>query len=527
MTQISFPILGTKIPDLYGRSTTLEALSTALKKSAPNQNQIVGPRFSGKTVLLKALEKKIKDENHSNLSIVYWDMGHQTPTSNDELLEQLAKKIGEAIQDTHHEYADYLLDADDHFYTTLKEVISELAREDHKVALLLDGFEKPLASTNLSRHLWDQLRELASNQNLRIITANRRTIREEIRSEESLASDFWNIFNDPIRIDRLNESDVSEITSALDSYSFNTGAIKQIENWTSNYPPLFFSLLNQLQTKPNGTISTDDVNEAAKIISERASEILADMWRDLSESSKNLIRYLMDNETVSTSGHKEEANTASYFGFVQINKNHAKLSCNFLREYLSGLVNESGSLVHLFKDNQSYKNNIRAVLEYRASQIPSIDHTLSRLINRAIEDIPDDPTLCLTTIRSIIDQSLDLIWDKEFNQSKEIPEDILENWRKRDRHAVPDSWGSKVPSGRGDQIKLLRLITGSHEKIVSTAKFVTKNTYTLCNALHCIGNFGQHRDNTTPTLGLAISAVTMCIELADCLAEELRGNQAD
>jgi len=64
------------------------------------------------------------------------------------------------------------------------------------------------------------------------------------------------------------------------------------------------------------------------------------------------------------------------------------------------------------------------------------------------------------------------------------------------------------------------LLTGT-DKSDARAKFVTKNTYVLANAAQTFGDFGQHLDGATVEVGVAFTALTVCIELAAMLEREL------
>lgn len=135
-----------------------------------------------------------------------------------------------------------------------------------------------------------------------------------------------------------------------------------------------------------------------------------------------------------------------------------------------------------------------------------------------IEDIPDDPEMCLSNIRGIIDKALDLIWSAELPGQK-IPSDWFDVW-KRAGERGPTDWDEQFPRRRGHQIRLLQLLTGT-DKSDSRARFVTKNTYVLANAAQAFGDFGQHLDGARVEVGVAFTALTVCIELAASLEREL------
>jgi hypothetical protein len=65
-------------------------------------------------------------------------------------------------------------------------------------------------------------------------------------------------------------------------------------------------------------------------------------------------------------------------------------------------------------------------------------------------------------------------------------------------------------------------MTGT-DRSVRCAKFVTKGTYVLMNAVHEFGNFGQHPEGARIDAGAAYAALHLCIELAASLHRDLQG----
>src|SRR4051812_3927343 len=102
-----FQICGATIPPMVGRSAVMQRLWTSLTKPTPDHLQIVGPRFSGKSVLLRALADQMAS-NGSYQAVVLWDLGHQTPDTNDEFILSLRTHVAEALSTTQPQYAEYL-----------------------------------------------------------------------------------------------------------------------------------------------------------------------------------------------------------------------------------------------------------------------------------------------------------------------------------------------------------------------------------------------------------------------------------
>jgi hypothetical protein len=203
-----FPILGPDVPPMLGRAKVRQRLWNDLTKASPSHLSVVGPRYSGKSVLLKALAARMRQNDSLYGAVVLWDLGHQTPDSDTAFLTLLCQRLGQGIKTINADYGEHLLAVDSNVYSDLREVIQALKDDGTKVLMLWDGFDKPLGAGKLTRNLWDQLRELASIPSLRLVTATRRTLHELIRSEESVTSDFWNIFDMiPVRVEPFDDAD--------------------------------------------------------------------------------------------------------------------------------------------------------------------------------------------------------------------------------------------------------------------------------------------------------------------------------
>jgi hypothetical protein len=72
-------------------------------------------------------------------------------------------------------------------------------------------------------------------------------------------------------------------------------------------------------------------------------------------------------------------------------------------------------------------------------------------------------------------------------------------------------------------MKFLKLITGTQYSSPK-ANYISKQTYTLANAIHTFGNFGQHPQGEKIDVGFAVAAVNICLELAACLERELKAS---
>jgi len=523
MADTLFPVLGATVAPMLGRAAIMGRLWSDLTKATPSHLSVVGPRYAGKTVLLNGLAARMRQEDSPYTAVSLWDLGHQTPDSNSAFLKSLCRKLGEGLKDVGNEYGEHLLGVEDGEYDELREVLEALHSDGCKVLMLWDGFDKPLATGRLSRNLWDQLRELASYPSLRLVTATRRPLAELIRSEESVTSDFWNIFDmTPVRVGLFDANDRAQILDKVPGVSFGNGAKSELENWSAGYPPLYLALLNQIfKSEPTGDIDNLKVNAAAEAVMEEVNGIVQYLWSDCQETAKDLYRHLAEQgESPLSNAGRIEREQLQEKGFIKVSANKMVHGCRFLESFIKGQGHDSGSMVRLFSSNDAYKTNIRGVLELRLHQMTSLDASLRRYLQRSIEDIPEYPKECLSSMRGIIDRSLDLIWDAELGAEKEIPSAWFSEWKYNGEKGPESHWNNKFPTKRGHQIRLLQLMTGT-QKSAPKSKKISKNTWALASAAQGFGDFGQHTEGLEVPLGVAVAAVNVCLELAACIDSEL------
>lgn len=525
MADVLFPVLGSTPAPILGRTAIMKRLWNNLTKQTPSHLSIVGPRYAGKTVLMHGLADRMRKEDSPYSAVIIWDLGHQTPDSNTDFLKALCRKLGEGLKANGNEYGDHLLTtvkSDEDEYDELCEVLDALQTDASKVLMLWDGFDKPLSTGKLTRNLWDQLRELASYPSLRLVTATRRPLAELIRSDDSKTSDFWGLFDlSPVRVGPFDGEDYADILEKLSGMTFSNGAKKELENWSAGYPPLYLELLNQIKASgAAGKIENQVVHEAAKTAQHRVGSVMNYLWNDCPETAKDIYRHLIEHGESPTSGlgHEERAHLEEK-GFIKVSGNKMMPGCWFLENFIQSRGDDSGSMVRLFRSWDDYRVNIRGLLELRLNQLTSLDASLCRYLRRSIEDIPDHPEVCLSSMRGIVDRALDLIWDAELGPERNIPAGWFTDW-KYNREGGLDKWNDQFPVKRGHQIRLLQLMTGTQNS-APKAKRISKNTWALASSAHGFGDFGQHIDGIEIPLGVAVSAVNVCLELAACLEKEL------
>ena len=531
-----FPLFQPDAP-MLGREELFANLCSELTKPTPAHLSLVGGRYHGKSVILHALVKAM-EQTGTYHRVIYWDLGHNTPQTDTEFLTNLSTRIAKAISDSHPDLAEYLREEDSAF-DDLHEVMLNLASQNLRILLIWDGFDRPLRQGRLTRNLWDNLLELCRTESFRVVTASRRKLQELIRDEQSVTSELWQVFRVE-KIGCLTPTDIEHFGNNLPDHTFQPGALKEVMNWTGGLPILTTWLFGKIdQQVPPGTITNLQINESAAT-DEECIGIMDTIWNDCPAPAADLYRHLAESgpQKIADVPRSERASLQD-LGLARDEKSMLHHTCRLMQEHVGASDPEFGALARMFTDWDSYQQNIRGILERRISQIPRFDDRLFRMVEQGIENIPDYADDCLNNLTNIEERGFDLIWNHEADAEKCFPSKVISYWsevtlkvQKDRRHRImaemlqADENGEAsawtVPSDRTTQLTLLQFLTGSHQTYSKpVAAKVSKDTYTLLNAIHSFRNRSQHASGQAIHLGVAVSAIMLCVELLACLEREI------
>lgn len=344
-----------------------------------------------------------------------------------------------------------------------------------------------------------------------------------------MTSDFWGIFDGATRVGVFQEKDIDEIITVRAGLKLSAGARTELMNWTSGFPPLFLGLLNQIMdSHDQSEVHNETVNQAALKVCDKHSAILSRLWDDCTASAQDLFVYLNKSSQMSASeAGKTESRELVEKGFAREAGSKLFPGCRMLLEYIRQEQADVGSMARLFGSWESYRKNIRDLLQRRLSHIRRFDDRLFHLVEMAIKDIPEYPDYCLNNLTGIRDRALQLIWESEFGASSKVPVEVVRYWtiNPRSEHGMvksmmhTDCWD--VPADPLDQVRLLSLLTGSFRNFESKARGVSKDSYVLIDAIHTFRNRAQHPEGQTIKEGVAVAALMACIELLACLEREI------
>ena len=301
MSDHSFQICGPAPPPMLGRAALMSSLRRKLTKETPDHVQVIGPRFAGKSVLLQALVREFRAPESCYFAAHLWDLAHRSPQDDDEFMRGLREQLSMALRPADPELADYLKSPSEHPCMQTMEVLDELANGNRRVLLILDGFDKPLSNRELTRNLWDQLREMASRPSLCLVTATRKGMQDLLQNADAKTSDFWSVFNpSPVYVHCFDAKDMEAVLAPLATVSLSQGARAKLMRWTGGFPPLLLMFLNEMiNIGFRKTFEASTIDQLARSKLPPITDILNAVWNDCSEQSKSLYRRIRQRGEVS------------------------------------------------------------------------------------------------------------------------------------------------------------------------------------------------------------------------------------
>ncbi len=327
-----------------------------------------------------------------------------------------------------------------------------------------------------------------------------------------------------MRVGCFDEDDLTTILATMPTQPLAAGAKTELLNASNGYPVLTLGILNALCEAGPAT-SAEAMRAACDNALPALRDILGDLWRDCPPSCQDLLRRVLEDESVSRAGiAATDAEMLIERGFVHPAANKLQRPSRLLARFLDEQPHEGNALVRLFGTADAYQKNLKAVMERRIGQISGIDPTLRRYLERGAEDLPEHPKIFLSSVQGILEQALTQIWKAEcWNDEAgkpKVPTDWFLTWeRNQEKEKKIDDWKSRFPEG-GARLRLLDLMTGT-QNTDRLARFVTKNTYVLANAVQGFRDYGVHPKAAEIDVGTAYAALHVCIELAAALSREL------
>lgn len=508
-----YQVLGTTIPPMLGRGRLFDVLLRQLTKASPDHVSVVGPCHYGKSVVLQHLATHFLPGQGDYVTGSYWDLRHNTPNSDSTFLKGFASVLAGALKARDHELADFVNVDGVTVRDDVALILNELAKSKKRILLVMDGFDHVLDNTSISRNTWDTLRSFAQVTSLRLVTGSRLKLRELCKTEESVTSDFWEVFNpNPLRVGRFEDHDWDGFLEPFKArqIQFDSSAQKEIVNWTGGIPVLAAALMHLAfeSAQDGSTLAKLDIDGFAATIAEERRDLIADLWDDCSREIREDLADLQNRrELPLLEVNDDRRREMDLRGFAKVVGNTLKTAStlvgNFAQQQSSGLE----SLRRLFGDSDRFSKNARSMVELRLSQVRAIDTILFNTVSEAIRQI-SNPPVCIGLARIIANRAFELIWKKELPDGE-----ISLSWAGDLRDFARDR---RIPAG-GRACRLLQLATGTDD-LPRLTEHVTKRTYALLNFIQSVGDHGQHSKDGEITWSYATAFCLAAVELCESLA---------
>ncbi|MBK6689477.1 MAG: ATP-binding protein [Deltaproteobacteria bacterium] len=530
-----YQVMGTTVPKMLGRRRLIEQIERHVLKPSPDHVQIVGPTLFGKSVLLAALAARHEPGNAHYLTATYADLRHAPPADDSAFRRRFAEVVKAALARVLPEVADYIDLKDSGLHELLDLSFQELEQKKARLLVVLDGFDHVLAGSGITRTLWDQLRSLAQKSSLRLVTGSRQPLRELCKTEESRTSDLWEIFYDtPIVVGPFVQDDWDDVLAPLTTagVSVDSSARKELMNWSGGVPVLTAALLERLaSTVHDGqTLSKSDVDRVAAEMLERPPAHLQQLWEDCNVELRGDLAAIGESDGIPLSDLPAPRQRAiDGRGYGAPSGNRMRSACRLMARYAPEQGPAVADLKRLFGTATDYLANVEGFLELRVGHLASqaADPQLLTYLRHSIRDVAGSPEMSLVAIRSLVQRALQLIWAKELGASRTLPDDWITEWQHGGAKARWLDGSKRVPSGDGEQMYALDLLTGKKlgfNFIDRKGKALTKSTFLLLDSLQSIGDFGQHLKDypeCPPTTSFAVAVIGNAIEFVSGLTKDL------
>lgn len=537
-----YQVMGISLPKMLGRRRLVETLKSHLFKPSPDHVQLVGPTLFGKSVFLNGLVEHLDQDRSHFLAKAYTDLRHSRPADDDKFRQILADVVKRALSAAKPDLAEYIESNDPRVYEVLDWSLQELEREGCRLLIVLDGFDHVLAATGITRNLWDQLRSLAQKSSLRLVTGSRLPLRELCKTEASRISDFWEIFYDtPVRIGPFDTDDWNDLITpfADEGITIDSSALKELKNWSGGVPVIAAAILERVAggTREGQVLTKADVDAVGMELLAHPPGPLQHLWEDCSFELRGDIAALADKEAEGImlselSSHRQRALDERGYGVISGNRMYS--ACRLMTRYAAQQGPAVADLKRLFGVGSDFDSNVRGLLELRITHLPTanVDAELMNYVRSAVRDLEPSPEMALKWIRSIANKALAIIWNVELGADQKLPDAWIREWQAAGERLQWLDDNRRLPRKQGAQCNVLRLATGA-DNIRPLARFATKPTALLIDALQSVGDFSQHREDfpeSVVNIGFAAAIVMMAIELVDNLSRDLSrasGGEAD
>jgi hypothetical protein len=454
------------------------------------------------------------------LTAAYWDFRHGAPDTDQSFFRRLAQVIRASLEPTRTDLAKEIIPDDVGVLDQLDYIVYCLQSEERRVLVIFDGFDELLIGEGITKNLLDKLLTWAQTQAFIFVTGSRRPLRELCRSSDLRSSVLWETFNpNPIRLYSLEEADWQAMTAPLAKRGVTVDGpcCKELANWTGGVPILAAAMLLTIHREfADGHVLTrEDIERVAAEVADEFREVLAELWDECPTELQAIVSELLSGEKAASLFQAAAARELVNRGLVRSSSDRLRIGCRLVSDYARPMASEVSDLNRLFGEEPRYQRNFRRILELRLAQVSGCNNELMFLVSRAILNL-DKPEAALLWARDIADQALVLVWDAEI-PSRAVPDEWLNRFGQSAHDKLKDG---RVPTRRGHQCWLLRLLTGTEDN-QRLARYISKPTGLLIDHIQSVGDFRHHLEGASVPWNFAAAFCFSAVELCERLTSDL------
>jgi len=433
MNQNIYPLANAPQVPMLGRRKVLAAVLSRIGKATGDHISMVGAPYIGKTTFLHHLSSVVGPERGGYVAAAFLDLRHHTPRTDHEFRQRLLEEVHAALKKANDEAAELIdLEATEEDLPQVLAGVFDYLADTGRLLVVMDGLDHVLSSPMISRNLWDYLREIGLKSSCTFVTGTRRRIQDLCNNPDSLASEFWNIFADPVVVlGPFEEDEQDQVLAPLSDHlkELATSARKEIFNWSGGHPALVALLCRGLvEVAGHGSkVDGQAVNEKAEAIAGGAYALLQHLWDDCPIEVRGDLHALAAKQPAADLIPPNRAFFGAQRGFLTPSKK-PRLSCRFMEKMAQRHGSEAIELKRLFLTKDLYEKQIQRVLELRLGHVEGGDAELFRRVEKTIRELGHGPADVISSVRMVSRRSLEVIWNIELNGGKWPPE-WAESWK--------------------------------------------------------------------------------------------------
>lgn len=470
-----------------GRELLLQSIVEKLIRG--DHVSVVGPRYTGKSCLMRALAARAELRERF-VCVALCDLRHEIVDSNESFFSLILRRIRQdaTCSQDWREFAEPAIGVT--AWHTLADLVKGMADEGVKALIVLDGLDETAVNAAVDVNAWNNLNDLIDLNGALFVATSRVRIADSDLDTKSRGSIFFTRFVQPIQIPAVG---LEELDSWLGERkeTFDKGAKSEVIGQTGGHPQLLSALLHEV-CQSEDTIDVNTVQEAAqRLVNDRAEALI-------SVINEMRPEWLESLSVLDTQNSPDAMTLTALRTRFTIKRDRAEPSCRMLATVAKNKTPGEASLKALFGGEGDYFANIAKALRLRLSQLGNGSTAIERHARNLVDHL-DQPDFAIMVTRNLQDATLEAIHQTEL-AGRPFPRFEMERF--------PTEWRE---GNRAQNLWVIECLTSDRSGV--KARKVTRSVWVLLSMLHNAGNFSNHRLKDEATRAFALSVATTSVEL--------------